>query len=117
MQVGVDFTVTFLQAQLRHLSRSRTRTEQKSLSANQDTACQESGAIPFGILACLAEYGVTNPYVVWRMSCEVWVDVDACFPGPCCTRMPPASVKASSVPAVPLFARSFADSKVNATTR
>jgi hypothetical protein len=31
--------------------------------------------------------------------------------------MPPASVKASSVPAIPLFARSFTDFKVNATAQ
>ena len=29
--------------------------------ANQNAVHEESGAIPFGILACLAEYGVTNP--------------------------------------------------------
>lgn len=29
--------------------------------ANHNAVHEESGAIPFGILACLAEYGVTNP--------------------------------------------------------
>lgn len=64
MQVGVDFKVPFNKlssatCRVRVLVPSRTHS-----SANQNAGYEESGAIPFGILACLAEYGVTNPQVV-----------------------------------------------------
>lgn len=67
----VDFKVPFNKlssatCRVRVLVPSKTHP-----SANQDAACEESGAIPFGILACLAEYGVTSLQMVWRMGGRV----------------------------------------------
>ena len=69
MQVGVDFTV-HVHPTANKLSSATCRIRvPKTIHslANQKAAYEESGAIPFGILACLAEYGVTNPQTVWRM--------------------------------------------------